>query len=243
MGLIIALGWLGCVIASAVFVVRRIVRHVRQVPARPQAAPDLRILRHRFVRVVFGVALVTGFVQFVTKACAYDEGYSRGLFVIWEHAGLALVAAIIVAPLVARWVSGDAWATSSIVLPTAGIALVLPLTLHLGVFLMFGEKTMDEWCVAGLLGAGVAHVTFAILFAARTVSLVRSGQTALSVGELFAITTMAGGVPYFIFGMGVTALTGVFILPVISLAESLALREHAATAAGLPRAIVTPCRA
>lgn len=242
MDLIIGLAYLAGMLAVAVMLGRRIVRHLRQVPPRLQAAPDVRVLRQRFVRVVFGLALVIGFLHFIGGVCAHEAGFSRDLLGVWKHAGLAALAAAIVAPLVARRVSGDAWATSSIVLPVIGLALVLPLTLHLAAFAAVGSP-MDEWCGAGLVGAGIAHVVFAILFAARTVSLARSGKTTLSIAELFLLTTLAGAIPFFVLGMGIVALTGVFVVPVISLAEWLALREHAATAAGLPRAIVAPCRA
>jgi len=241
MDLVIGLAYLAGMIAIAVMRGRRVVRHVRAVPPRPQAEPDVRVLRRRFVRVVFGLALVAGFCHFVGGACARPS-YAFDLFGAWKHAGLAAIAAGLVAPMVVRRISGDAWATSSIVLPVVGIALLLPLTLHRAAFAIVGQ-TMDEWCVFRLVGAGIAHLVFAILFAARTVSLARSGQTALSIGELFMLVTLAGALPFFVLGMGIVALTGVFILPVISLVEWLALREHAATAAGLPRAIVAPCRA
>lgn len=243
MELIVPLLLLGTDLAAVIYLIRRLVRHVRAVPARPAASPDARVLRRRFVRGVFGLALLVGMVRFVGDAIPKGDGYSRELLVVWEHAGLAVLAAMLVAPLVVRLVSGDAWATSSIVLPVAGIAVALPLTLHFLAFLAVGERTMDDWAAIALIGSAIPHAVFATLFAARTVSLVRTGETALPIGELFTITTVAGAVPGFIIGMGFVALTGVFVLPVISLVEWLALREHAATATGLPRAIVAPCRA
>lgn len=243
MDVIIGLAYLGAMIVCLVVCGRGVVRHLRQVPARLERAPDQRVLRYRFVRVVVGLALVIGFLRFVGHACADEPGFSRGIVVPWEYAGLAALVAAVLAPLVVRRVSGDAWATSSLVLPVVGIALLLPLTLHYAAFRIAGERAMDEWCVAGLVIAAVPHIVFALLFSARTVSLARTGASTLAVGELFALTTLAGALPGFIFGMGLVALTGVFFLPVISLVDWLAVREHAATAAGLPRAIVAPCRA
>lgn len=245
MDLILLIACFLCTITVPFVIGRRVIRYARQVPPAPLGLPDIAVLRRRFVRVVFGLAVLTGLANLVVGACTDQRGFSRGILVMWPWVALATAIAACVAPLVVRGVRGDAWATSSTVLPVTGLALSLPLTLHAVVFCGMHESwtSFDDWCGASLIAAGFAHLVFAALLCVRTLSLARSGRSPVSVYELFTFTTLAAAVPGVIFGMGITAVTGLPILPVIWGVGWLARREHAATSSGLPRAIVSPCRA
>lgn len=244
MELIIALAYLAGMIVVLVGVARRTVEHVRQVPPASPAARGTAVLCARFVRVVVGLVLVAGFAKIVVAACAGHPGVGPGLAFAWEAAAVAGVAAACIAPLVVRRLADDAWATSSFVLPVAGIALLLPISLH-GIAFWLRHETLssfDDWCGLGVVAASVATLVFAALFAARALSLARTGRSGVSIGEIFWLTTIASAFPFFILGMAVTAATGMFVVPVIWLVDRLALREHAATSFALPRAIVSACR-
>lgn len=245
MDLILALAYLGGMLALLVVVGRRVARFVRLVPAAPLATPDTTVLRRRLVRVVVGLVLLVGLVHLIVDACHGRDGFSRELPFIWGCAALAAVAAACVAPFIVRFVQSDAWATSSIVLPVVGLALLLPISLHAVAFRCVHATwaSLDDWCGASLVGAGIAHLVFATLFSVRTISLARTGTSPISVSELFLVTTLASAIPFFILAMGITAATGLAILPVIALVDWLARRDHAALSAALPRAIVAPCRA
>lgn len=245
MEIFIALAYLAGMIVVLIGVARRTIEFVRQVPPARPAARGTAVLCARFVRVVVGLVLVAGFAKIAVAACLGRAGVGPGLAFAWEAAAVAGVAAACVAPLVVRRLADDAWATSSFVLPVAGIALLLPISLHGVVFWLRHEtiSSFDGWCGLSIVGATVATLVFSALFAARALSLARTGRSAVSVGEIFWLTTVASAFPFFILGMAVTAATGLFVVPVICLVDHLALREHAATAITLPRAIVSPCRA
>ena len=245
MELIIGLAYLVGMLALLVVVGRRVARFVRMVPPAPLATPDTTVLRRRLVRVVVGLVLLVGLAHLIVAACHGREGFSRDLPFLWGCAALAAVAAACVAPFVVRFVQTDAWATSSIVLPVVGLALLLPISLHAVAFRCVHATwaSLDDWCGARVVGAGIAHLVFATLFCVRAVSLARTGSSPVSVSELFLLTTLASAIPFFILAMGITAATGLAILPVIALVDWLARREHAALSVALPRAIVTPCRA
>ncbi|HSN29115.1 MAG TPA: hypothetical protein VLT45_22660 [Kofleriaceae bacterium] len=245
MAMIIPVAYLVGMVAVLVGVARRTVRFVRTVPPAMPAARDTRVLWSRFVRVVVGLVLVAGFAKIVVDACLGQRGVGPGLGFAWETAGLAGLAAAIIGPLAVRHLADDAWPTASFVLPVAGLALLLPISLHGVVFWLRHEtiSSFDDWCGLSVIGAGVATLVFSALFAARALSLARTGRSHVSVGEIFWLTTIASAFPFFILGMAMTAATGLFVLPAIYLIDRLALREHAATAIALPRAIVSPCRA
>lgn len=245
MGMIIGLGFLFGLFIVLFVVVRSVARHVRKLPPASPAAADTRVLRHRFVRVIVGVTLLAGVLGVIGAAITEHPVIAPDLLRIWPAAAIAGVIASCVAPLVVRRVAGDAWATSSIVLPATGIALLLPLTLHILAFHWAGESwaSVDDWCGLAVAGTFVAHIVFAVLLGVRAVSIARSGKSALSVGELFLLTTLASAFPFFVLSMADTAVTGLLILPAISFVSWIAAREHAALSSGLPRAIVSPCRA
>jgi hypothetical protein len=245
MELIIGLAYLVGMLALLVVVGRRVARFVRMVPPAPLATPDTSVQRRRLVRVVVGLVQLVGLAHMIVAACHGREGFSRDLPFLWGCAALAAVAAACVAPFVVRFVQTDAWATSSIVLPVVGLALLLPISLHAVAFRCVHASwaSLDDWCGASVVGAGIAHLVFATLFCVRAVSLARTGSSPVSVSELFLLTTLASAIPFFILAMGITAATGLAILPVIALVDWLARREHAALSVALPRAIVTPCRA
>src|SRR5690349_11715443 len=80
--------------------------------------------------------------------------------------GSALVVRLIVW-LVDPAPRGDALLAASLAIPAAGLALMLPLSLHM--IVMKGD--FDSWVRMSVTVVGLAHVVFAVLFAARAVGL------------------------------------------------------------------------
>ena len=161
--------------------------------------------------------------------------HAQSLFVLtWFAAvGIGLIVRGIVW-LAAPAPRGDALLEASLVTPAIGLALILPLSLHMVV--MTGE--FDSWVRLSVRVVGVAHVVFAALFGARAAGLARTATPRMSIGGIFVWSVLASFVPWpFIIPQALTAVTGLFILPVIFVFDAIAAHERDALPA-LPSAKV-----
>jgi hypothetical protein len=201
------------------------------------------ILGRRAGRIAFGLALVAGAtVVFWGSTTGRDVLAMVGIHtpgpsgfhgvrlfeLIW--AGAIAVALIVrgVVWVVAPPPRGDALLKASLVAPAIGLALMLPLSLHMVVM----RGSFDEWVRLSIRVVGVAHVAFAALFAARAAGLARSATPRISIGAIFLWTVLASFVPWpFIIPQALTAVTGLFILPVLFLFDAIAAHERTALAA------------
>ena len=151
---------------------------------------------------------------------------------------IAVVSALVVRLIV--WLldpapRGDALLAASLAIPAAGLALMLPLSLHM--IVMKGD--FDSWVRMSVTVVGLAHVVFAVLFAARAAGLARTATPAVSLGAIYVWTMFASFVPWpFIIPQVLTGITGLFILPVAFAFDALATREREALPQ-LPLAKVT----
>jgi hypothetical protein len=192
-------------------------------------------------RIVFGVVMILGGATFVERLLRVREAHAvKTLAIVWLAALFAGWLFAQLASVTARRVEIADIFTISWVLPTLGVALVLPLTLHIPFALALGSNlsSFDDWARISLAIAGPAQVTFAFLATLRAARLAQ-GRPAMSATRIYIITLIASSIPFallFMIPPLLVGLTGFAILPLLVRMEGMIDRERGTTE--LPRAIV-----
>ncbi len=212
-----------------------------------------RIFARRIARIAFGVVLLAGALALV--AAAASGSWERGrpprlsaaqiLGYTWFAATVAAGAAYALAAALRLRLARDALFVPSLVVPAAGVALVLPITLHLLVALAIGSRSaaFDEWVEISLVVTGAAHLVFAALCMLRARRLA-AGDATMTVAKLLGITVAAVCVPFMVLWFippVLVAITALPILPLLHGMRPLIDRERAEIAAlpaRLPRATI-----
>ena len=209
---------------------------------RRQAAT---VLARRAGRIAFGLALAAGMslLAWFTLVDPRSSALARGLD---ARAGAHDVTAVIISGtwlaaaagyLVVRlgvWLAapaprGDALLRASLVVPAIGLALAVPLGLHLAICTLAGGE-FHEWASASVRAVGIAHLVFAATFALRAAGLARTSTPRISHQDIYLATVVASAIPLGMFVLPeiLTALTGLAVLPVLSAFDWLAERERGA---------------
>ena len=197
-------------------------------------------------RVAFGAVLLVGAVVMVAKAQLHMTSDDAQTPDIIATTWLLAIAAGAVAYAIASYLPPagrrDRLLQWSLVVPAAGLALVLPLSLHLLWCVVLDRSLVgfDEWVGLSMLFAGFAHAMFVLLACLRASQLAR-GVPAVSVSTIYFACVAAGSLPFPVVPSIIIALTGLPILPLLLLMKPLAAREREAPAP-LPRAIARPVR-
>lgn len=180
-------------------------------------------------RVAFGWVMIAGAAVLVTSALR-GAGHSAAIL------GVTWLAAFVAACITYLTYRGEVRLTTSLVVPACGIALLLPLTLHLLFFTFVTHSTsgFDEWVTLSLIATGIAHVVFAIMAMTRAYQLAR-GEPAVSIVAIYFTCVANGAIP-FVIPAAYVALTGLPIIPLLAYMERIATRERAVPE--LPRAVV-----
>lgn len=154
--------------------------------------------------------------------------------VTWAAAVIAYALTRLVVWLAAPAPRGDALLRASLVAPAVGLALALPLSLHGLYFLMTGGQ-FDDWVRLSVAVVGFAHVVFALTFGMHAAQFAR-GEPRMTIGGIFLWSTCASILPWGIIVIPeiLTAITGVFVLPVLYAFDAVARRERDALPS-LPR--------
>jgi hypothetical protein len=208
--------------------------------------PDAPVLARRAARIAFGLVMIVG--ANVLGARALGDWSFLGKtppFEAWQIIFGAWMAAFAAGELT-RWVvticargpSGERWLAASLVVPGIGLALTVPITLHMPIALgIGGSDAFDAWCRLSVPITLFPHVMLAVLTAVRGSQLAR-GREAISPATIFNITVIASCVPAILFVLPpfIVALTGVPILGMLRAMESVARRERD-TISALPHAI------
>jgi hypothetical protein len=201
------------------------------VPARRVGRVTTDVYASRAGRVTFGVILIVGAFGLVALALGTDgratlalepEGPAtpRGLHawhVIVASWLLAFIAARVAAAIETRSPDAhepDALRDAALWVPSVGIALLLPLTLHMLVFAASHRvHAFDQWTRFGIMFVGHTHIVFAGLVYLRARALMR-GDKPISVTWLYIVTCVFAAVP---FGVPVpyVAVTGIPIVPLL----------------------------
>lgn len=196
----------------------------------------------QMARVVFGAVLVIGACVLVYRVWSHrlelhEHEIAAGVL-SWTW--LVAIIAALVAHVAVSWsggsLAGEKLLRASLVVPAAGLALVLPLTIHL-LWFRFVEGSVaefDEWASLSMVFAGPAHVTF-LITASRRASQLARGEPAMSVPAIYGLCVVTGMAPLPVIPSILIALTGLPILPLLYGMAPLAAHERAALDT-LPRA-------
>jgi hypothetical protein len=176
---------------------------------------------------------------------------------------LAAIAAGAAARWITAWRSGgpgsDARFAASLIVPTVGIALLLPITLHLPIVTLLTSYNFDLWARINLWLTWHAHLVFACLAALRAYRLA-AGRPAITPRAIYAATVLASCLPVVFLAPRqvagwildqvphlhlavippvIVAVTTLLCVPALRAMQRLADRERAEIAAArkLPHAI------
>ncbi len=226
-------------------------------------------------RLAFGVVLLAGVTWLVaalgTASFAHPMPYRPPLRIPASEIIAVTWLAALAAGAVARAIAGrfggprslDTRFAASLVVPAVGIALLLPITLHLlpMVALRGGRYLFDVWAMGSLWITGLAHLVFAGLCALRAHDLATGKRAILPSAIYFAtvltscapVVFLADGRVRFVTDMALdvgsdallvippilVAFTALPCLRLLRALQRLADRERAEIAAAqqLPRAI------
>lgn len=217
-----------------------------EVPrARAVATPlDERaavVLAARYGRIAFGLVLIVGMLGMaVVNVVAhfagdelFDDGYCAVILVAtWLFAVIAMTVSRAIARHDVRRRVTRSWPSlgASLATPGAGLALALPLTVHMPIAVSLrGLGGFDRWVHLSLMTAGFAHLVGASLVAYRGFLLAR-GETRPSLATVLQITTGAAMVPFgiFMFPVALVYVTGAICTRMLARLDTIALREHEA---------------
>jgi len=170
-------------------------------------------------RIMFGLALCAGMVRFVALAYAARNSIESSITAnaLAETWAIAVAAAVVGGAI--AWVArarGSILFTASWVVAAIGVALALPLTLHLVFWLVSGRGLVgfDEFAWTCVVVTGLAHVVLAMLAGIRGWQLAR-GKPGLSIFVIYGWCVGVGLIPYLWYGALYVALTGLLLLPVL----------------------------
>src|SRR4029079_6597395 len=97
-------------------------------------------------------------------------------------------------------------------MPAMGVALMMPITLHLLFALVLDGAIagFDAWCLYSVIFVGVAHVAFAVMVGRRAAAIVRV-QEPMKVDSIYIATVALAGIPgvVLVLPMLLVAITGV----------------------------------
>jgi hypothetical protein len=209
-----------------------------------------QIFARRAGRIAFGLVLLVGVASLAAAAWSDSVGsHSPARWGAARLVGLTWLAAILAGAVVRaiaarlRWrPAAEALFAESVMVPTAGIALLLPITLHLPVVVVVASAgTFDFWVAASLWITGAAHVVFAGLCVLRARALV-AGRIAITPRAIYVATLLTSCVPFVLLWAIPPLLVAVTALPFMPMLHAMQRRvdrERAEIAAApdLPRAI------
>lgn len=187
------------------------------------------IAARRAGRFAFGLTLVIGSVGLVANVVHDSPLPSADLIpAIWIAAAVARIAVYSAMPPVSRE-RADELANAGLVLPSIGIALMLPLTIHLPFFLATGTASdFEGWVKLSAIITGPTHIALATLVAVRAGHLV-VGKIPMSVMAIYGICVGVSCIPFAIFVIPpfVVALTGLACIPLMMYQARIAEEERA----------------
>lgn len=195
---------------------------------------DLTLHARAAGRTLAGLALGVGAIAVAAAAFVGDMG-ARSVFIgAWAVAAAFLLGARLVGPRLARALVSEratpehpafarSWALFS-----AGLMLILPLTVHFAFTGFEGGEEFDRWVALSVVVVGHVHLVLAAIAARRATRLAAS-ERALPIGGAYAITAISSLFPgmFFLFlPTVIVGVTGLAILPVLALLEARITNER-----------------
>ena len=212
-----------------------------------------QIFARRIGRIAFGVVLLAGVAWLATAAWSItfgphgwsQLGAARIIGLTWLGAIAAGVAARGIAARVRGPHGSESLFAQSVVIPTLGIALLLPITLHLPFVLLVADAgAFDFWVIASLWITALAHLVFATTSALRGYRLV-TGKPALSPARIYVATLITSCVPFVALWAIPPMLVAITALPFVPMLHAMERRiarerlELDAVSHALPRAVAS----
>ena len=208
------------------------------------------IFARRAGRMAFGLVLLVGVASLAAAAWSGFLGPHRAArFGAARLVGLTWLVAILAGAVVraiaarVRWrPAAEALFAESVMVPTAGIALLLPITLQLPVVVAVADTaSFDFWVTASLWITGLAHIVFAGLSVLRARQLI-AGRVAITPRAIYVATLITSCVPFVLLWAIphlLVAVTALPFVPMLHAMQRLVDRERAEIRAApdLPRAV------
>jgi hypothetical protein len=192
-------------------------------------------------RIAFGAVLIAGAALLVHRLTSAD--YPQAAQVLLGAWSFAFAAYAIAGRLGSRRELDHVGELEApgLVVPTVGVALLLPLTMHLpfAVGMSHDLKAFDNWAQLSLVITGPTHVVLAMLGGIRARQLAH-GPASLTPAWIYGICVAVSCLPFAIFVLPplLVAVTGLPLAALMSWTASLAAHERRlAPSQTLPRAI------
>jgi len=203
-----------------------------------------RVHARRIARIAASLVLIAGavylaraaFQSTMTSGCALgcsSHGDIHAIAIIGVTWGVAIAVGLatwLVARRMTVRLAPDALFAESLMIPAIGIALILPITIHMPFVLGLGDRDLfDFWVGASLWLTGFAHLVFAVACAYRGYRLARA-EPAWSPRVIYALTVVTSCFPFivlFAIPPALVALTALPFLPILHRMEKIANRERA----------------
>jgi hypothetical protein len=194
------------------------------------------LIANRAARIAFGLVLLAGMLFIVTCTITTDKWLDHGPddMHMWHLILGTWLAALIVAGVVRAVATllhlggnPETLRHAALAVPAVGIALLLPLTLHMPFIQLAGSEFFDAWAFISLFAAGAAHVVFALFVLVRANQLV-AGREPVSIKTIYLWTCVAGAVPVVVPAIFV-AITGIPCIRLLIYMERVAYRDRVAT--------------
>jgi hypothetical protein len=207
----------------------------------------MTIQQRRAGRTAFGTLLILGAVALAVDGLtalryASDRAVVPAWIIVAFTWAIAIGAYFLAAHETRASSDTDAYRSEqqrmrSLTRPAVGLALMLPLTIHMPLAIAIGGPVcFDGWSGLTVPFAGVAHLIFAALIAERVKAIAR-GAEHRGLLDLYLWTVVGGLIPIVIPAI-VVAITALPLLATLLPAlDAMAASEHAEQAE-LPRAIV-----
>jgi hypothetical protein len=190
-------------------------------------------------RIAFGTVLIFGAALMLLRVeDQARSGYDKGIHLVWIMLG-SWAAAFIAGFVTSLFrVTNRGLRPASLVVPSIGVSLMLPLLMHLPFIAVSGDTAYDRWVALSIYAVGLAHVVLALLAGIRAWRLAR-GKRAMSIGVLYGLVVLASCIPFgmFIVPPLVTAITGLPFVAVLHYQATLATSDREAEGGEIPVAI------
>jgi hypothetical protein len=199
---------------------------------------ELDVMPRRAGRIVFGLVLIAGAVYLATHAGGIDQPYRydtippRGpnlhaWHIVVGSWAAATSAALLVMALVSalpRSRNSNLLRVAALTMPSVGIAMMLPITLHMIFVLPSGERSFDEWAWMSVVCSGHTHVLFALLVYARALALAH-GSAPVRIKTIYIATCVVAVFPV-VIPAAFVAVTGLPFIPLLRYMEKLAAADR-----------------
>jgi hypothetical protein len=182
--------------------------------------PSNHVYAMRVGRIVFGLVVAVGaiFVALNAGDIAKSEGAPRWhtpelIGGTWLVALLAAIVSYVYIGLGPCPKSPHALRKAALAVPSAGIALLLPITIHVIVMHDSSVHEIDQWVAMSVLLTSHVHIVLALLVGSRALALAND-ERPVSIPVIYTITCLGALIPM-IIPMFFVAITGIPIIPLL----------------------------